>query len=292
METSSTSRVQFVRNLEGSDSLFLLRGSFSVAFIACLTPEETCQLLDLDFHQEYLTRHRILRKIERDIGSYGFNKCHYELVDRLVGVVGTLPYNKKQGCGHCLSYLYDYVPQDIQHRLLRFFLESKYVIFRRRAYKKLRTDWDASYQKRIEGAWSAHHDPDCARLMIDHFPVEYLIEYFFELLESVEGSWHSTKLYLRVSEVDSSKLEHLAQTDEITFSYVSTKLGRIFGVDTALSIFERNKYDERLGLLIWCFGQMRLWSVLKTIEQDLDEEEIAKERFRRTTEALRRTAEA
>ncbi len=282
MDTFSTSRVQFVRNLENSDSLFLLRGSLSFAFISCLTPEETCQLLDLDSHQEYLARHRILRKIERDIENQGFNERHYELVDRLVGVVGTLPYNKKQGCGYCLSYLYDYAPQDVQHRLLSFFLESKYIIFRRRAYKKLRADWDASYHNRIEEAWSAHHDSDCARLMIDRFPVEYLIEHFFEILESVEGSWHSTKLYLRMSEVDRSKLKHLSQTDEITFAYVSTKLGRSFEVDTALSIFERNKHDERLGLLIWCFGQMKLWSVLRTIEQDLDEEGIARERFRQT----------
>jgi len=39
-------------------------------------------------------------------------------------------------------------------------------------------------------------------------------------------------------------------------------------------MFERNKYDEDLGLLIWCFGQMRLWFVLKTVEQGLDEEDL------------------
>ena len=217
MDTASTNRVQFVRDLEQNNSLFLLRGSFSSAFISCLTPEETCQVLDLDFHQEPRTRHRILRKIERDIEDQGFKECHYQLVDKLLGVIGTLPYNKKQGGGHCLSYLYDFAPPDIQHRLLRFFLDSKYVILRRRAYKKLRADWDASYQERIEEAWNVHHDSDCARLIIDRFPVEYLIEHFFELLESVEESWHSTKLYLRMSMVDHSKLEHLSATDEMGF---------------------------------------------------------------------------
>jgi hypothetical protein len=123
------------------------------------------------------------------------------------------------------------------------------------------------------------HDSDCAGLMVDRFPIEYLTQHFFEILESVEGSWHSTKLDLRVSEMDPSKLEHLAATDEITFAYVSTKLGRSFEFDTALSMFERNKYDERLSLLIWCFGHMKLWSVLKNIVQDLDEEEIARGRF-------------
>jgi len=33
----------------------------------------------------------------------------------------------------------------------------------------------------------------------------------------------------------------------------------------ALSIFGRNKLDERVGLLIWSFGQMGLWDVLETI---------------------------
>jgi len=32
------------------------------------------------------------------------------------------------------------------------------------------------------------------------------------------------------------------------------KLGRTLDSDTALSMFERNKYDEDLGLLIYCFG--------------------------------------
>lgn len=287
MDISSTSRVEFVRNLEGSDSVFLLRGSLTSAFISCLAPEETCQLLDLDFHQEFTTRRLILRKIERDIGNHGFKECHYELVDRLVGVLGTLPYNKKNGCAGCLSYLYDYAPQDIRHRLLRFFLESKYVFLRRRGYRKLFFDWDASHENLITEVWNTRYDSDCAWLIIYRFPVEYLREHFDELLEQAVDTWHSTKLYLRVSEIDFSKAEYLAQTDEIRYAYVCAKLGRTFDADTALSMFERNKYDEELGLLIWCFGQMRLWSVLKTIEQDLDEEELWLERSRRIAEDFR-----
>lgn len=282
MDTASTSKVEFVRNLEGSDSLFLLRGSLTSAFISCLTPEETCQLLDLDFHQEFTTRRLVLRKIERDIESHGFKECHYELVDRLVGMLSTLPYKKKNGCAGCLSYLYDHAPQDLRHCLLGFFLKSKYVLLRRRGYRKLFFDWDASYEDLVKEVWHTRHDSDCAWLIIYRFPVEYLRENFDDLLAKAVDTWHSTKLYLRVSEVDFSKAEHLAQVDEIRYAYVCAKLGRTFNADTALSMFERNKYDEDLGLLIWCFGQMRLWFVLRIVEQGLDEEDLWRERFRRT----------
>lgn len=279
MDAASTSKVQFVKKLEESYSFSLRRSLFS-ASVACLTPEEKCQVLDLAFSQSFPTRRIILRNIEQDIKRQGFRKCHRILIHNLAGALDTLPYNKKQGCGHCLSYLYDCAPRDVQDYLLSVFLESKYVIVRRRAYKKLGIGWDDSYKDAIKGVWNAHHDADCARLIIDQFDVKYLNEHFFDLQERVEASWHSTKLYLRVSEIDSSKLEHLSQTDEITFAYVSAKLGKTFEAETALSMFERNKHDERLGLLVWCFGQMKLWFVLKTIERDLDEEEIWRERLR------------
>lgn len=102
----------------------------------------------------------------------------------------------------------------------------------------------------------------------------------------MKDSWPSTKLYLRVAKADPSKLEYLSQVDEITFTYVSVKLGKALEAEAALPMFERNKYDERIGLLIWCFGQMKLWSVLRTIEQDLDEEEIWRERLRRSRHNL------
>lgn len=283
MDASTATRVQFVRNIEEGQS-FSLRGSLFSAFVACLSSDEKCRVLDLSFEQRFPIRRTILRNIERDLQRDGFKECHHDLVHSLVGVIDTLPYNKKQGCGHCLSYLYDYAPRDVQDYLLRIFLASKYVMFRRRAYKKLGRAWDTSYEGAVKEVWKAHHDADCARLMIDHLSVEYLNDHFLELAASVEDSWHSTKLYLRVSKMDSSKLEHLSHIDEITFAYVSTKLGNVLDTDTALSMFESNKYDERLGLLIWCFGQMKLWPVLESIERDLDEEAIWREQYRRRTE--------
>ncbi|MDQ3659211.1 MAG: hypothetical protein M3338_05995 [Actinomycetota bacterium] len=243
-------------------------------------------MLDLTFEQNFQLRRTILRNIERDLKSGGFRACHHQLVRDLVEAMGTLPYNKKQGCGHCLSFLFDYAPQDLKDYLLRVFLTSKYIIFRRRAYKKLSWDWDAFYEDAIKDVWDAHHDGDCARLMIDRFDVEYLNDNFFDLASSVEESWHFTKLYLRVSEIDASKFEHLSHIDEITFSYVAAKLGKVFDSETALAMFERNKYDDRIGLLVWCFGQMKLWSVLVSIDQNFDEEAIWREKHHLRMEDL------
>lgn len=285
MDTSAA-KVEFVRNLNRGEpfSTFLFSGSLRSAFIASLSLDEKCRVLDLSFEQDFQFRRTILRNIERDLKSSGFEACHRELVYELVRVIDTLPYNKKQACGYCLSYLYDYAPQDLQDYLLRVFLASKYVNFRRRAYKKLRRARDGSYEGVVKDVWKAHRDGDCARLIIDKFDVEYLNDHFFDLASSVKESWHFTKLYLRVSEMDTSKLEHLSQIDEITFAYVSARLGYVFDTALALSMFERNKYDDRLGLLVWCFGQMKLWPVLVTIEQDFDEEAIWREKYGRKLE--------
>ena len=39
----------------------------------------------------------------------------------------------------------------------------------------------------------------------------------------------------------------------------------------ALDILEESKTDNRIGLLIWCFGRMGLWSVLQNIYENVDD---------------------
>ena len=66
-------------------------------------------------------------------------------------------------------------------------------------------------------------------------------------------------------------LVELKSIDEITYCYVLAKLDLSLSQTEAISIFESNINDDRIGLLIWSFGQLRLWDVLLEIEPKLPE---------------------
>jgi hypothetical protein len=75
---------------------------------------------------------------------------------------------------------------------------------------------------------------------------------------------------LKVVSFDSSKLNQIRRRDSITYTYILVKLNIKLDDNEALSIFEESKTDDRIGLLIWCFGQMGLWSVLQNIYENVD----------------------
>jgi hypothetical protein len=271
-------RIQFITELIKSE-FYWERGTLIAALVSCLTPEETCESLDLEFSQEPYIRRAILRKISRDM-ERGVQECHHQLIEQLIQAAQKLPYNKKNSCGYCLIYLYDYLPEEVQRAIIRFFVTSKYIVMRRRAYKKLRSHWSPEYQSLILDAWEKHKDFECALLVAENFPLLYIEQHLAELEETLmkSGPRYLAKLFLRVGEADNSKLNRLANLDEITFAYVSAKLQRPLTEERALQIFDNNRLDGRIGLLIWCFGQMGMWSVLVSIAdrtKEFDQEKLA-----------------
>jgi hypothetical protein len=162
------------------------------------------------------------------------------------------------------------MPDDAQEEIISFCLRSKYAAIRRKGYKKLKAHWYVGYIQFTEDLLKSNRDRECVQLVIDQFPPEHLERNFSTLKKRVEDSWQITKLYLRVAQNNLEKLDELSRRDEIAYAYVSVKLGRPLRDEEALAIFERNKYDDRLGLLIWCLGQMGLWSTLEYINSQID----------------------
>lgn len=261
------SRVEHVQNL---DSWSSESSALFSAFVACLTPQEACQALDLTFNQPFPKRRAILRKINKDIEAQ-IDECHYALINDLIAALQKLSHNKRQSCAHCLSSLYNSLPPSIQEQLLRLFLTSKYVDIRRRGYKILQASWLPDYESIIQENWNSYQEPECARLLIDNANIEYLVNHLDELREVVVGSFSLARLYIKVGADNPALLEQLAVVDEIAFAYALVKLQRPLTLERAFEIYERNKYDHRLSLLIWCFGQMGLWNVLEVVQTELDE---------------------
>ena len=241
------------------------------ALISCLPPDKACEFLDLKFFQEFDIRRIILRKIGKDIET-DIQPCHNQLVEQMIKTFDSLPYKKKNSCGYCLSYLYHYFPEETQSVILNFLIKSKYVGMRRRAYKVLKHNWSDTHQSTVKNSWQQHKDLECALLIVQSFPLAYIQKQFLELERVIIQAppWHVAKLFLRIATVDSSKLKRLAELDEITYAYVSAKSKQPFTERQALHIFENNKLDDRIGLLLWCFGQMGLWSVLVKISNQAE----------------------
>lgn len=256
------SRLNYIRQVrdsyEGDE-----RQSLFAALVECLAPDECCEFLTSDFEMAYPYRRIVLKKAGRDIQE-GVRECHASLISDLVASLEETKGKSKQSCATCLAYLFDYVDTANQTLIIRALLLANEVSLRKRACRKLRRTWSLLYADILISAWSKHEDPEVAQVMIDHLEVEHLEANFYPLAERVVNSWHFTKLFIRIGDEAPSKLNLLREFDGITYAYVLVKLGYCLTPKKAIQLFKAYRYDKRMGLLIWCFGRMKLWGVLKT----------------------------
>lgn len=243
------------------------KSSILDALVACLTPDEACRVVDVDSHYELELRNSLRRKIDRDIAVYGCLPCHIELMERLISGFSVLPYSLKQRCGSWISYLYDYLPFEHQLTILDFLLTSRYGWMRQRAYRILFRNWIPQVERTLLRAWEKHKDELCAQVIVEQLPIEFLFQQFVDLEKALLQNNRIARLFIKIGSVHPDVLRRLAEADGITFAYVLVKLKRVLSNDEASEIFEQYKLDKRVGLLIWCFGQMGLWDALKSITE-------------------------
>lgn len=108
-------------------------------------------------------------------------------------------------------------------------------------------------------------DNRCAMLIITNFKLKQVLERIDELLQVLDDFQYQ-KLFKRIALEAPERLEEMKQYDEIAFVYAMTKIGRSISEEEAWLIFKKSIGDsQRRDLLIWCYGQMRLWAVLLNI---------------------------
>lgn len=91
---------------------------------------------------------------------------------------------------------------------------------------------------------------------------------FDELEKVVKGTWLQNRLYVRMSEADPQFLAKLNARDGIAFAYACVKCGEPVSTQLARELYLRYAADDRIGLLIWCFGHLRQWDLLVDIASD------------------------
>jgi hypothetical protein len=69
-------------------------------------------------------------------------------------------------------------------------------------------------------------------------------------------------LSLRRTDIRPAGLDELKGIDEISYCYVLSKFDKTVTDIEARKILQNNYKDERIGLLLWSFGQMGLWDLI------------------------------
>ena len=80
--------------------------------------------------------------------------------------------------------------------------------------------------------------------------------------------FQTSKLFLKLGVINFKFVEELKDIDEISYCYVMTKFDKTISDSEAKIILRDNYKDERIGLLLWSFGQMGLWD--RIVEYDND----------------------
>jgi hypothetical protein len=234
------------------------------AYCVCLNPEERVDILVEALDEAHSIRDAVLRLVCNDM-ERSFARQHDTLFELLLNGLAVADAKGRQSIAYCLSRLVVNAPVDWKQKVQATFLDSRYKGMRRRAYKALARDLVLPFDSVVE-AWQRHGDAECAYLIVQHFPVRYLIEHYEQLRKQLPEHWQLSKLYLKLGEHDHSVLEDLRAIDGISFAYVRAKLERPLETAEAIELVDQCMEDERFGLLVWSLGQMGLWDALRHVE--------------------------
>lgn len=242
-------------------------GEYSVvsSLIYCLSPEDACNFFDLTFNQDYRVRRYVLRKIQADI-SKEYLSVHKKLISSLLNLIDEKGFSKKESCAFSLDSVYDSLPKRHQKNVLNRYLTSKYGRNRDRGYKRLNLEWDKKFQNYIVKAWQLYHDSNCLKLIINHFPIDFLLDNHEELMQYAEP-YQLSKLFIQIASMNVDLLKKIKETDQISYAYVLAKLDMKLSDVEAQEILHKNYQDQRIGLLLWCFGKMELWDTIVEYDQ-------------------------
>jgi hypothetical protein len=230
------------------------------ALILSLTPKQTCELIDLNFKQNYKIRRLIAYKISNDIENK-YHTYHKNMILNILEKINNKSFPKKEAAARFIDIIYHRLPQKEQCNILNKLLNSPYSKIRNMAYKRMKDYWEENYVEHIHRNWIKFKDNSCINIIINNFPSTYLLENYKELIKYV-NPYQLSKLFLIICNLDYKKVKELKEIDQVSYVYVVTKFNKKITEKEAKEILINNYQNERVGLLIWCFGKMRLWDVI------------------------------
>lgn len=255
-----TARTRYVQAYAGRQSPFerttLLRG-----LVQCLSAREIALLLLSHFGAASDLKEALLRRAVAD-SHVNISHDYLSVVVRLIDVALVNAGEVSRKAGYCIARFAPVLPARLRRRAIVCLLRSRYVINRRRGYALVAAQRVAAYLCEIEASWKKTRDPEAARVIVRHSSLSFLRAHVGALRESLPWRADVSRLVIRLAPSAPQLLVQLRASDGISYAYVCTKLRKRLALKTADQLFEEFLADERLGLLIWCFGQQKLWPVL------------------------------
>ena len=257
-------RIEYINQRLASNNFYDSDYIIISSLIYSLTPDEACSYLDLTFEQNHRIRRYVLKKNSSDI-SKSYTTTHKKLITTLIKKLEEKKFSRKESCAFSLDFLIDSLPTKSSRKIIESFLASKSSRNRNRAFKRLISNWDKKYFELIKQVWYLFHDSDCLKIILNHFPIKFLLENYKNILQHTQP-YQASKLFIKIGRTNPELLDELKEIDEISFCYVLAKFGKKVPKNEANTILYNNYKDERIGLLLWSFGQMELWDTI--IEYD------------------------
>jgi hypothetical protein len=248
-----------------------MKRTITRGLVESLDPKDKCSILELEFFSHSEIREAVLRCLSKD-EDIGKSKHYKALINKFLTLLNELKGKSCTAIGYCLSNLANSSSKQFKNKITIELLKNKYVSNRRRGYKLVKDSNPNKYLPLIQSCWEQHGDHEAVRLIIDHADLLYLQRQKNKLLKSIIGSlWLVARLYIALCRNSTESLDELKLIDGITYAYVVTKLGRSLSEEEAKELLINNTSDERIGLLIWCFGKQKLWNVLTPLTEKYSE---------------------
>lgn len=239
------------------------------SLIHALTTDEACDFLDLTFEQNSRVRRYLLKKISNDI-SKCYTATHKKLIGTLLKKLDEKKFGRKESCASSVDFLIDSLPTKTKRKIIETFLASKSSRNRDRAFKRLNANWDKKYYELIEQVWYSFHDSYCLGIILNHFPTKFLLDNYKDILGYTQP-FQTSKLFLKLGASNPKLIEELKEIDEISYCYVMAKFNKTVSYNEANNILKNNYKDDRIGLLLWSFGQMGLWDTIVEYDKNYKE---------------------
>ena len=213
-------------------------------------------------------RNTLLQKLKQDVGSGGWQACHLALTRQLLASFSGLGFHEKHNCGYVLAVIagLEAIPVAMRREVLQSLLTSKHVSIRRHLYRELQETDMSDFARELETAWLTYSDKGCARLFVKSAPQEFL-DRQFDSLWKLQDERTTIALFMG-ARLTSERLSRLRRADGISYAYICAKRGIRLSYDEAYDLWEQYALDKKAGLLLWCFGQMKLRNLLLSLPLD------------------------
>lgn len=251
-------RVSHIEDLS-NDKDQIEAGSFVNALMRCLSFDESVQALRRSLEGSTAMRAAALRKVCSDIQHGGAN-CATLIAELQEKILHGTP-RRREGYAYCLLEVARASNRNTQNEVQAFLSCSRYVGLRRRGYKLYDPEC-AQSRKLLEEAWEEFHDGEAAWLIVKRHPSAVLLQEKNNLVNALTEGWQLSRLYLKLAEIDAAHVNDLLELDPISYVYVQVKLKRSVPDDQLNGILSDHIGDERLGLLLWCLGELRQWDLI------------------------------